>query len=249
MPKMPDAVVLCGGAGLRLRPVIGEAAKAMATVSGRPFLEVLFRQIARHGFNRAILAVGYQQDEIRSHFGTCVLGLHLVYSPEQQALGTGGALRNAADRIETDSVLVMNGDSYTDVDLGKFVEDYREAKADASVVLVPADGRVDCGFVSLDQAQAIVGFEEKQFPAAGCFVNSGIYLFSRSLIYEITADQEASLERDLLPLWLRQAKNVKGFIHQGSCVDIGTPERYREAQAVLANVEEGSPLSGCESSL
>ncbi len=82
MPKMPDAILLCGGAGLRLRSVIGDAPKGMAEVAGRPFLELLLRQLQRHGFERAILAVGYQKDVIQSYFGECAFGLQVVYSPE-----------------------------------------------------------------------------------------------------------------------------------------------------------------------
>ena len=123
MPSTPDAILLCGGAGLRLRSVIGDAPKGMASVAGRPFLELLLRQLRRHGFERAILAVGYRKDVIQSHFGERAFGLHLAYSVESSPLGTGGALRNAADLIESDSVLIMNGDSYTDADLSEFVAD------------------------------------------------------------------------------------------------------------------------------
>ena len=240
MRKMPDAVILCGGAGLRLRTLIGETPKGMASVAGRPFLEVLLRQLVRYGFERAILAVGYQREVIQWHFGECAFGLELVYSAEASPLGTGGALRNAAELIETDGALVMNGDSYTDVDLSGFVGDYRETAPDVSIVVVPADGRGDCGFVLIDGAGRVVGFDEKRASSTTCYVNAGIYMFARDGVYEITAEREVSLERQLLPLWLGQGKHVRGFIHSGECVDIGTPERYRSAQAILANVEADS---------
>src|ERR1700753_566763 len=124
MRKAPDAIVLCGGAGTRLRSVIGDSAKGMAEVGGRPFLELLLRQLRRHGFQRAILAVGYQKDAIRMFFGDRVDDLELVYSEESSPLGTGGALRNAADLIESEGVLVSNGDSYADVDLTAFTKQH-----------------------------------------------------------------------------------------------------------------------------
>jgi mannose-1-phosphate guanylyltransferase len=237
MHRMPDAVVLCGGAGLRLRPVIGAAAKAMAAVAGRPFLEVLFRQLARYGFNRAILAVGYQKEAIQSYFGSCAFGLQLIYSPEEHPLGTGGALRNAADKINSHSVLVMNGDSYTNVDFTQFLDHYRATAADASVVVVPADGRRDCGFVLLDGDGQVKSFDEKQAPADASYVNAGIYLLSQQMLLDIPAGEAVSLERELLPRWLREGKKIKGFLYSGRCIDIGTPERYDHAQSVLANVE------------
>ena len=165
MHNMPDAVILCGGAGLRLRSVIGAAPKGMAEVAGRPFLELLLRQLYRCDFRRAILAVGYQRDTIRMHFGDHAFGLDLVYSEEASPLGTGGALRNAEEWIESDSLLVMNGDSYTNVDLAHLSNRHREAVADATVVAVPADGRKDCGFVLLESAGRMKSFDEKQAPA------------------------------------------------------------------------------------
>src|SRR5262252_9230661 len=99
MPSMPDPVLLCGGAGLRLRSVIGNTPKGMANVSGRPFLELLLRQLRRHGFERAILAIGYGGDAIHSYFGEQAFGLQVAYSAESCPLGTGGALRYAVDMV------------------------------------------------------------------------------------------------------------------------------------------------------
>src|ERR1700722_15083615 len=112
MPGTPDAVILSGGFGMRLRGIIGETAKPMAPINGRPFLELLLRQLKRHGFSRVILSVGYKQETIREYFGDRSNGLELVYSVETAPLGTGGGIRQAVDFIHTDSVLVMNGDSY-----------------------------------------------------------------------------------------------------------------------------------------
>jgi NDP-sugar pyrophosphorylase family protein len=237
MPKVPEAIVLCGGAGLRLRDVTGSGPKSMATIAGRPFLELLLKQLQRSGFERAILAVGYQRDVIRAYFGERAHGLHLVYSDESSPLGTGGALRNAADLVQSDTVLIMNGDSYTDADLIQFVVDHDGSEADASMIVVPVDGRNDCGSVLLDQNDRLVRFEEKQGPSGAKYLNAGIYLVSRSLLFDIPAGLQISLERELLPRWLKEGKYVKGFVHSGMCVDIGTPERYQGAQDRLAKAE------------
>lgn len=237
MPETPDVVVLCGGAGLRLRSVVGAAPKSMAEVAGRPFLELLLRQISRHGFGRAILAVGYQRDSIRMHFGDHAFGLDLVYSEEIFPLGTGGALRNAVGRITSDNVLVMNGDSYTNADLTGFLNHFRETVADAGVVVVPADSRSDCGFALLDGDGRMEGFNEKQAPLDASYVNAGIYLLSRQLLLDISAGEAVSLERELLPRWLREGRNIQGFVYSGPCIDIGTPERFNHAQSALADVE------------
>ncbi len=249
MREQTDAIILCGGAGLRLRSVIGDAPKGMAAVAGRPFLEVLLRQMARHGFKRVILAVGYQGNVIFSRFGNSVSGMELVYSAEPRPLGTAGALRNAAELVNSDNVLVMNGDSYTDVDLTAFVRDYQESKYDVSVVVVPADGRNDCGFVVLNDQNRVVGFNEKTPSVTARYLNAGIYMLASRLLCEIPADRQMSLEREIFPQWLSAHRCIRSFVHPGTCVDIGTPERYRDAQALLADVEAVALTQGSDNRL
>jgi mannose-1-phosphate guanylyltransferase len=247
MPSAADAIILCGGAGSRLRSITGEAPKSLATIGGRPFLDILLSQLRRQGFRHVILAVGYQRDLIRSYFDSRAGDVSLEYSIETTPLGTGGALRNAVDFVKSDSVLVMNGDSYTDADLFGFVADYREAKADLSAIVVPTDGRVDCGLVSIDSSNRVLGFKEKQSATGMQYVNAGIYMVAKRILYEIPLNQKFSLEEELFPQLLTEGKNIRAFHHAGRCIDIGTPERYQSAQETLALVELGGFASGSES--
>jgi mannose-1-phosphate guanylyltransferase len=237
MPSVTDAIVLCGGAGTRLRSVTGEAPKSLATIGDRPFLEILLNQLRRHGFQDVILAVGYQRDLIRSYFENRSHDVALEYSVESTPLGTGGALRNAADLVRSDSVLIMNGDSYTDADLSRFVAEHSNSGADLSVVVVPNDGRLDCGLVSTDSHGQVLGFKEKLSASGLQFVNAGIYAAKKSILYEMPPNQRVSLEEELFPRLLAEHRNVRTFHHSGACIDIGTPERYQQAQTTLAKVE------------
>lgn len=243
MPSRPDPILLCGGAGLRLRSITAGAPKAMARIAGRPFLELPLRQLRRHGFQRAILAVGYRQDMIRSHFGNHAFGLELKYSAELSPLGTGGALRNAADLVPSETFLVMNGDSYTDIDLNDLVLKHEETKADVSLVVVPADERSDCGSVFLDANANLAQFGEKQRARSAPYINAGIYVLSRPILDSIPAGIEVSMEKDLFPRWIKDGARIKALIHSGPCVDIGTPQRYRLAQQVLASTEREAAAS------
>jgi D-glycero-alpha-D-manno-heptose 1-phosphate guanylyltransferase len=249
MPSMMDAVVLCGGSGTRLRNAIGDAPKGMADIAGRPFLELLLRQLHRYGFERAILAVGYRKDVIQSHFGDRACGLSLSYSPESYPLGTAGALRNAADLIRSENALIMNGDSYTDVDLGKFVVKHKEMKAAVSVLVVPADERRDGGSVVLDEIGNLTMFAEKEDLIHAAYINAGVYIMSREMLAAIPPGVEVSLETEVLPRWLRERKCIKGFVCQGRCIDIGTPERYQSARNALANLEVDAMVPQCEGQL
>ncbi len=243
MPSVTDAIVLCGGAGTRLRSVTGDAPKSLATIGDRPFLDLLINQLRRHRFQRVILAVGYQRDLIRSHFDSYKPGVSLEYSIESTPLGTGGALRNAMDFVKSAQVLIMNGDSYTDADLSNFVAGHRESHADLSVVVVPTDGRVDCGLVSVDPAGRVLGFKEKQSATGTQYVNAGIYMVDKRILYQMPPNQRVSLEEEIFPRLIAEGKNIRTFHHLGRCVDIGTPERYLAAQEILANVEPDAFLS------
>lgn len=213
----------------------------MAVVGERPFLELLLRQLSRYGFRRVILAVGYQRDVIRSHFGEEAFGLQIVYSPEEKPLGTGGALRNAADLVRSGTALALNGDSYTDTDLDKFLRHHCESAADMSLVVIQPDERDDCGTVSVDAEGRLLAFQEKQSVDGPKYVNAGIYAFSREMLYEIPGGTEVSLEKTLIPGWLVQGKKIVARIDRAACIDIGTPDRYRDAQGVLAKAEEQAP--------
>jgi len=231
---MPDAIVLCGGLGLRLRSVTAGAPKPMACIGGRPFLGLLLGQLERHGWERVILAAGYKGEVIRDHFGERAFGLEVVHSCEPEPLGTGGALQNALPLVKSDPVLVMNGDSYTEVDLRNCIARHSASGAEVSIVVSPQDGREDSGAVAMDTNGSILGFAEKQRIDGMCYASSGIYVMSRAMLQEIPAGR-VSLEQELFPKWIGEGRKLSGIVCQNRCVDIGTPERYWSAQDLLAN--------------
>lgn len=232
-----DGLILCGGMGTRIRSIAGDAPKSMMDVGGRPFLEVLLRQLQRAGVRRVAMAVGYRAEAIEAHFGPSFLGLELVYSVEQSPLGTGGAIRNALPLLRAPLTLAMNGDSYTDIDLRDFLADYRERQPEIGMVAVPVDGRTDAGSLKLNAAGDVEQFEEKQTSDATKYLNAGIYALTPERIADMPAGAAVSLEREMFPRWVAEGRRVRAYRHPGKCVDIGTPERYLIAQDALAGVE------------
>ncbi len=216
--------------------MIGELPKPMAQIAGRPFLELLLRQLKRHGFLRVILSVGYKQEVIREHFGEKAFGLELVYSIETSPLGTGGALREAAHLVGTETALVMNGDSYTDADLSRLVREHAGNNADVTVVVIP-ETRSDAGSVVLDRDGKVKAFAEKRHVPESRYLSAGIYMLSKNLIAGVPQGSKISLEEQLFPQWLANGKSIEGFVYEGQCLDIGTPERYMKAQHALEKVE------------
>ncbi len=236
MLQVPDAVILAGGAGLRLKSVTGETPKPMARIGDRPFLELLLLQLRRQGFSRVILSVGHNQQMIREHFGEKAFGLDLCYSLEPLPLGTGGGLRQAVTYIATDSFLAMNGDSYTDVSLDRLVLTHLSGKAQVTMTVV-SDTRSDAGSVVIDQDGRVTAFAEKRFVQASSCRSAGIYMLNKALVAEIPCGVNISLEEQVIPEWLASGKRIQAFVSPVACIDIGTPERYRQAQDLLANAE------------
>lgn len=230
-PGLPaaDAVVLCGGLGKRLRAVVPDRPKPMAEVAGRPFLDILLDFVAGFGPRRFILCAGYMGDRIRTHFSGGAAGREILVSCEDRPLGTAGAVKNAEGLITSPSFLVLNGDSLCRADLRGFWEFHQKHGGSLSVVLAPPEPGSDYGSVSLDPKGRVIGFAEKAGAGPEQLMNAGIYIFSATVLQAIPAGRPSSLERDLLPALVRDGL-AWGWPVAERVVDIGTPERYAQAQ-------------------
>lgn len=233
MSVVPHVAILCGGQGTRLRAALPDLPKSLAPMGGRPFLERLVETLLAQGSERIVLCTGCGGERIRAHFAAHPGAAALYCSQESAPLGTGGALGLAWPHLHSDPVLVMNGDSMVlGLDYADLARSHRERGAAVSVVVVPADGRRDVGWIVLAESGRIQSFAEKQPVPGAVLQNAGVYLVRRQLLQQIPPDRRLSLEEDLLPDWLRQGGF--GYLRNGELIDIGTPERLRLAQARVA---------------
>ena len=227
---MDTAIILAGGLGTRLRSVVSDRPKVLATVNGRPFLAYLLHRCVTLGIQRVVLATGYMAEAIETAFGNRFESLELVYSVESEPLGTGGALRKAAAHVQTPTVLAMNGDSYCTADLAAFAAWYQQG---AALMLVQSDDAARYGSVQVDSTTRVKRFSEKVM--ARGWINSGIYILPTALLSGIPADQPVSLEREVFPQWVEKG-NVYGYQSTGQLLDIGTPSAYAQASMFLASI-------------
>ncbi|MBI4620207.1 MAG: nucleotidyltransferase family protein [Desulfobacterales bacterium] len=225
-------VILSGGRGSRLHAIVSDRSKVMAVVRGRPFITYIMDQLIEAGFKQVILCVGYLADTMIETLGYEYRNLSIQYSQEAHALGTGGAVKYAMPLIETRGILVMNGDSFIDIDLNDFLSWHLEKKFDVSIVLSEVSDVSRYGAVTINNNQAITDFEEKSAKNRPGWVNAGIYLFLRKLIEEsIQPDVFYSLEKDLMPVLLKKIP-IGGYCCKSKLIDIGTPESYKAANRV-----------------
>lgn len=226
--ELPPVAILAGGLGTRLRPAIGERAKVVADVEGRPFVARILDQVAAASFRDVVLCVGFRADEVEAALGAAHGPLRLRYAREVEPLGTAGALRHALPLLPEPELLVMNGDSFCDADLAAAWAWHRQRRSEATLVAVEVPDAARYGRVELDAGDRVRRFTEKQEGGGAGWINAGIYFFARTRIAALDADGPLSLERDVLPLWAA-ARLLHGHRTRGRFIDIGTPGSYAAA--------------------
>jgi D-glycero-alpha-D-manno-heptose 1-phosphate guanylyltransferase len=227
-----EAIILAGGLGTRLRGVLPDLPKAMAPIRGRPFLALLLDQLAGAGFRRVILAVGYRHEAIRRYFGERQDRVDLRYSVETEPLGTGGAIRLALGQADSPQTFVLNGDTYAEVDYASMLLAHRTA---AVALTVAVHEVADVGrYGALDVCDGrIRGFLEKGRGGPG-MINAGVYLLSTGLLAGYDLPGAFSFETDFLMRYVHDLRPL-AFATGGTFIDIGVPEDYARAQALLAS--------------
>jgi D-glycero-alpha-D-manno-heptose 1-phosphate guanylyltransferase len=226
------AVILAGGLGTRLRSAVADRPKALAEIAGRPFLAWQFDALLAAGVRRVVLCTGYRGEMIEQTFGDCYEGLSISYSHEASPLGTGGALRAALPRIDSATMLVVNGDSLCRADLTVFAQRHATVDARLSLLLTHVADTSRFGRVETDHAGRLTRFVEKGDPHGPGWINAGIYLFQREVMEAIPPDRNVSLEREVFPAWI--GRGLYGHRDPGDFLDIGTPESYAAAAGFLA---------------
>ncbi len=217
-------VILAGGLGTRLKSALPDRPKVLAPVNGRPFLAYILRHLDRAGFTRAVMCVGHLGGLVQDAMGERFGGIHIAYSEEAAPLGTAGALRLASDKIQSECVLVMNGDSFIDVNFHFFLKWYDTHSPFIGMLLSWQSDTNRYGRVGIDDCGRIMSFEEKCREAGSGFINAGVYLFKKHLLTTIPQGRAFSLEREWLPQFMNGT--MQGFKCTGSFIDIGTPESY-----------------------
>ena len=226
------AVVLAGGFGTRLRSVVADRPKVMAEIYGRPFLSYLLDQLLVARIRDVIVCTGYLGTQVTSFFGDSYGSLRIAYSQEASPLGTAGALRLALPLLESEAVLVLNGDSFCGADLATFAAWHSERNARASILLARMANTDRFGRVRVDNEGRVTGFEEKSVDRGAGLINAGVYLIEREMLREIPSRGTVSLEREMFPQWI--GRGLYGRETGARFLDIGTPESFAVAEEFFA---------------
>lgn len=217
------AIILAGGLGTRLRSVIYDRPKSMAPIVGMPFLEHLMRLLMEQGITEIILCISHMANQIKSYFGNgSRWGFDITYSEEEIPLGTAGAIKKAKRYIDN-TFLVLNGDSYSNLNLKQFLDFHKSKRSNFTLALTKVNDSSHFGNVVLKEDK-IIEFSEKKDSNEG-FVNSGFYIFEPKLFDYIESDRNLSLEKDIFPQLAKEGI-LWGYSYEGYFIDIGRPETY-----------------------
>jgi NDP-sugar pyrophosphorylase family protein len=233
------AVLLVGGKGARLQPILPSTPKPLAPLGNMPFLQLLVLQLRSQGIRKLVMCTGYLAEQIEEEFDDGhKWNIAIDYSKESRPLGTAGALKFAERCLpQVSDFVVMNGDSFLELDFRQFIRFHREHGGLISMAVrrVPNAGRY--GTVQLDAGRRVVGFSEKTGAQVPGIVNGGVYVFNRAILEHIP-NGPASLERDVFPRLL--GHGVYALEQHGMFIDIGTPEDYASAQALYSSLYQAA---------
>ena len=222
---MAVGILLVGGFGTRLKPLTDESPKPMLPVAGLPVTEHQILAAKRAGIHTLVLATSYLADVFTPYFGDgSKWGIKILYAVEKEPLGTGGAIRNAAELLESNEpIVIFNGDVLSRHSIADQLAFHERKSADVTLHLIEVEDARAFGCVPTDPEGRVTAFLEKMENPVTRFINAGCYVFSPEVVHEIPLGEVVSVERQTFPALIAQNRAVFGYQEQAYWLDVGTP--------------------------
>ena len=222
-------IIQAGGVGSRLRPYTTVVPKPLMPVADMPILEIVIRQLARHGFERITITVGHLAHLIRAFFGDgSAFGVHIDYLLEDKPLGTIGAVGMVKGL--TEPFIVMNGDLLTDIDYSTFFAEHVASGLPMSIAVYNKEVPISLGVIEFDEDHRVTGFEEK--PVKTFPVSMGVYAMNPEMLDHVPAGEYFGFD-DLMAKVIGEGIHVRAVEFSGIWLDIGRHEDYEDAARVF----------------
>ncbi|MFY7965743.1 MAG: nucleotidyltransferase family protein [Chitinophagaceae bacterium] len=234
-----QAIILAGGFGSRLQAVVKEVPKPLAPISGKPFLFWLITHLKKNGVTSFIFSLGYLHHQIEDFLKEEFPNLNYDCVVEKEPLGTGGAIKLCMQKVTSKDALIINGDSFFNLNIKAFFQFYQSTNSSCSIALTEMHNFDRYGSVTIDKQNIIHQFNEKKYCEKG-LINTGILIFNKDVFEKKTEHfpPNFSYEKDFLEPNISQIK-VTGYIAAGYFIDIGIPEDYYKANRELEGIVSG----------
>lgn len=225
-----QAVILAGGAGTRLRPLTYERPKPMIPIHGRPFLRYQLELIKSFNFNNVLLLVSYLGSQIEDYFEDgSKFGLKIEYSYEETPLGTGGALKNAENKL-SDEFLLLNGDTYLPIDYGKLVEYFHQADKIGLITVYNNSEKIAANNIAIGVSNLVVNYDKKDSRGM-THVDAGTMVFKKELL-SLIPEKIFSLEENMFYALIKR-KELAAFVCEQRFYDMGSFKELEVIKGVL----------------
>ena len=232
---LKEAIILAGGFGTRLQTVVSDVPKPMASINKIPFLNYMFNYLKHYHIEHVVLSTGYLSEKIVDYYKNEFKGIKISYAKEETPLGTGGGIRKAMEKCKTDHVLVLNGDSFFDVNIKVHYRNHIFKQADCTLALRKVENAARYGTIQLGRLNSISAFKEKDNKEVQGLINGGVYILNRAIYLNNTEPVKPfSIEKDFFETRVKEL-NIVGFEYDGYFIDIGIPEDYKKAQIDFKN--------------
>ena len=253
---MAVGILLVGGRGTRLQPLTNGAPKPMLPIAGLPVTEHQILAAKAAGIHTIVLATSYLAQIFTPYFGDgSKWGLKILYAVEKEPLGTGGAIRNAAQLLKGDEpIVIFNGDVLSKHSITKQLAFHAEKGAAVTLHLINVPDARAFGCVPIDGNGRVSAFLEKMENPVTNLINAGCYIFAPSVVAQIPPDQVVSIEREIFPQLVAQSESIYGYHEQAYWLDIGTPAALFKGSADFvaapylamagAIIDESAQISG-----
>ena len=222
---MAVGILLVGGFGTRLKPLTNESPKPMLPVAGLPVTEHQILAAKKAGIHTLVLATSYLAEVFTPYFGDgSKWGMKILYAVEKEPLGTGGAIRNAAELVGRDEpVVIFNGDVLSRHSIADQIKFHTDNSADVTLHLIDVEDARAFGCVPTDADGRVTAFLEKMDNPVTNSINAGCYVFSPAVIDQIPLGTVVSVERETFPALVSSGRPVFGYKEQSYWLDVGTP--------------------------
>ena len=228
---MAVAILLVGGFGTRLMPLTKHTPKPMLTVAGLPVTEHQIAMAKAAGITEIVLATSYLSEIFTPYFGDGTKwGISIKYAVEKEPLGTGGAIRNAAQLLSSnESIVILNGDVISSHNLAEQIRQHEAHDADVTLHLTAVEDARAFGCVPTDEQGRVTAFLEKMENPVTNQINAGCYVFNPRVLSSIPLGKVVSVERETFPTLVANNSAVYGYLENSYWLDIGTPRALLKA--------------------
>lgn len=218
-----QVLILAGGQGTRLKSVIRDIPKVMAPVDGKPFLDYILEKLKTDVFSRVIISTGYKSESIEDYYGS-----NFVYSKEITPLGTGGAVAYAKPFLEGEDFMVLNGDTYFNIDYKDLVDKHLRSNAKISIALAIVSNASRYIRFRINAENKVLEMEGRGIEKPG-LVTGGVFIFKKEVLEDFPT--KGPLEETVFPKYVNNG--LYAWPYYTYFVDIGIPKDYEECQKHL----------------